>query len=149
MEIKNLNKKGGETIENIFIIMILCVAIFAGCYLFWAESVGYNSGSIPSQYSEMYGNLTARQVIVDTKAKEVRDAITEIEEDPNIQTGFKGFVKALQLIPAVITTGIGTFFDFLSPFNMFPGWFNAFILTSIIVFIVFAVMRAIGGRTQI
>lgn len=151
MEIKNI--KAGETLENVFMMIILSVVIFTGLFLFWSDAMSQANVTIPEKYNLTYGNLTQRQEEIDIKIKDIRDTVTEIEEtESSVLTGYytlKGFGKALLLFPTTLTIGIGTFMDILTPFDILDAFIIAFIITAVIIFVVFAVLRAIGGRKEI
>lgn len=154
MEIKNIrmNKKGGESMENIFMMIIMAVAIFAGMYLFWVDAMGQGDVTMPAEYEEVYSNLTERQATIDNQTKSIRDTITKLDDTSGIQTGWvalEGFGKVLLLLPTTVIVGIATFFDLTTPFQVLSAFVLAFILTATMILIVFAVMRAIGGRREI
>jgi len=154
VEIKNLkmNKKGGESVENIFMMVIMAVAISAGMYLFWVDAMGGADVSFPTEYNNSMHNLTTRGKDIETRTQDIRDTITELEDTSGIQTGWvalTGFGKVLLLLPATTVVAMATFMDLTTPFGALRGFIIAFISTAILIFIIFAVMRAIGGRREI
>lgn len=154
MEIKNIirNKKGAETVENVFMMIIMAVAIFAGMYLFWVDAMGKADITMPSEYSETYGNLSRRQATIDNKTREIRDTITALEEAKGVElvwTAITGVGKVLLLLPSVIVVGTATFMDLTGPFGILTAWVMVFIITATLIMIVFAMIRATSGRTNI
>ena len=58
MEIKNIirDRKGAETVENVFMMVIMAVVISSGMYLFWVDAMGQADLTFPSKYNESYKN---------------------------------------------------------------------------------------------
>ena len=144
--IKLRNKKGSETIENIFMIILFGSVIFSGLFLFWADNLSSSGQTMPSQYNETYVGLVDKQNEIKNMTEDVRDSLSALEENPNVITGVSGFYKSLLLVTKGVTTGIGTANLFIKPFDILPSWAIVFIITIIIIALVFAIMRAIGGR---
>lgn len=156
METANLiyNKKG-VTIASFMLSIVLLIALFSGMYLFYVSQFELAEKTVPSEYTSLYQNLSDEQKTMEIKTEALRNTVSDIQETESIAIqgyyAIKGFGQALALIPGVLNSGVDTFEVVTENrfLKIFPSWFYPAIVTSLVILIVFALLRAIGGGKDI
>lgn len=156
MEIANIMKdKRGVTIASFMLSIVLIIALFSGMYFFYVSQFNLAEENVPAEYTSLYQNLSSEQKVLENKTEALRDTVSDIKETESVAIqgyyAIKGFGQALALIPSVLNSGVDMFEvitqnRFLS---IFPSWFYPAVITSLVILIVFALLRAIGGGKDI
>lgn len=148
---QTMNKKG--SLLSTFLILVIIISMFSGLYLFWYENLNDVGLDMGEDYNDTYHSLQNRFETLEEQSDSLKEKVSEIEESKSTLakawSAIEGGGRALAILITLPVTGIAVMMDLTSLFDSLPDWVIPTIVISITLVIVFALLKAFLGRTEI
>ena len=139
------------TITNVFVSILLVMALFYGMYAFVDDAYTDSGITDPLNYSDSYADLQVRQTQLDQNVDDIKTKVDNIAEaDANIflvaWNGLTGLAATIRLFTNVIGIAVGVFDAIFPALAFVPPYIKVLIEIGLIATIVLLIVGAFKGE---